>query len=108
MKEQKYVCGATKAIFIQYQLNFFSSTAVAVVEPLPSILIRSSAQSFSSSVKNPAAAGVSGIKKKQMMPKRIVIAPLTGACISIVANQVMLQKRTHRRKSTAIYCIHRP
>jgi hypothetical protein len=63
MKEQKYVCGLFSAIFIQYQLNFSSSTAAAVVDPPASILIRSNAHSFSSSVRKPAAAGVSGMKK---------------------------------------------
>lgn len=83
MKEQKYVCGANKAVFAQYQLNFSSSTAVAVVEPPPSNLIRRSAHSFSSSVKKPAAAGVSGMKKKQMTPNTTVIAPSTVTTISI-------------------------
>jgi hypothetical protein len=39
--------------------------------------MRRNAHSFSSSLKKPAAAGVSGMKKKQMMPKTTVIAPST-------------------------------
>lgn len=59
MKEQKYVCGAKRAIFAMCQLNFSSSTAVDEVAPPASIRMRKSAHSFSSSVRNPAAAGVS-------------------------------------------------
>ena len=82
MNEQKYVCGAFKAILAQYQLNVSSSTALAVVDPPASMRIRSSAHSFSSSVKKPAAAGVSGMKKKQIIPNTTVIAPSTVHVVS--------------------------
>jgi hypothetical protein len=81
MKAERYVCGALSAILTQYQLSFSSSTSTSV-DPPASILIRLSAHSFSSSVRKPAAAGVSGMEKKHTMPKTAVTAPSTSFLIS--------------------------
>lgn len=100
MKPQNHVCGAFNAIFNQYVENFSSSIAVAFVAPPASIRIRNNAHSFSSSVKNFAAAGVSGMKKAQMIPKTTVMAPSTMH-LSALSSTPITSFNTHRRKSMA-------
>lgn len=85
MKLLKYVCGAFSAILTQYQSNPSSST-LTLVAPCASRRMRRSAQSFSSSVRKRAVAGVSGMKKKQMIPKITVTAPST---ISVLAQSLV-------------------
>lgn len=62
MAAHRYICGALTAILTQYQSNLSWSTSMAV-DPLASMRILRSAHSFSSSVRNRARAGVSGMKK---------------------------------------------
>jgi hypothetical protein len=90
MKPQSQVCGARSAILAQCHPIFSSSTAATVVVPPESILIRSIAHSFCSGDKKPAPAGVSGMKKKQMMPNATVIAPSTNQSVSSVTLRYIL------------------
>jgi len=76
MIAQKYVWGARRDIFTQYQLNRSSWTSVEVA-PLASNRMYRRTYWRSSGVRNFESAGVLGMKKKHTMPNTTVIAPST-------------------------------
>lgn len=73
------------------------------VDPLASSLILLRAQIFSSSVRNLAMAGVSGMKKKQVIPKMTVMAPSTVMLVKLAPSLLFvhsfLQPSVYHRKN---------
>jgi hypothetical protein len=77
MSDESHVCGALNAILTQCQLNLSSFTSATFVAPCESSFRRAIARTRSSPLRNLASAGVCGMKKKQVIPKAVVMIPST-------------------------------